>query len=111
MAYKVGDDISDWLDQMVDKMNFGCVSFIPENDLNLDSIKVGYFMYVASSPYEYVFPTPMKENTAEIVLYAKGTDASGEVTLLTSGETRTGFTVQAPIDCRVDFIIGYKNDE
>lgn len=109
MAYKILLSDDEWLAAMVDKTNFGCAD-IPEEDLVLDSAKYGYFMYTASDPYEFIFNTPLADSEAEIVLYAKGTDANGEITVLTSNVTRTGFTVQAPIDCRVDYIIGYKND-
>lgn len=109
MAYKVGEDISDWLEAMVGKMNFGCAE-IPTSDLPMDFSKFGSFDYVAADAYEHIFTAPLEEDERELVLYAKGIINDGEVTLLTTEVSRTGFTVQAPINCRVDFIIGYKND-
>lgn len=107
MGYKL--DIDDWLEQMVGKSLFGCVD-IPEGDLPLSNILLSWFNYTADDPFEHIFNVPLEDKTEELVLYARGSYGSGRVTLLTTEITRFGFTVKAPIDCRVDFIIGYKND-
>ncbi len=109
MAYKIGSEIDGWLAQMEALMVFGCAD-IPVEDLPLSDILISWFDYIADSEYAHTFNVPLEEKEEDLVLYAKGTYGSGEVTLLTTEITRTGFTVKAPIDCRVDFIIGYKND-
>ena len=109
MAYKLLTSDDPWVILMETSENYGCVD-IPVGDLPLDSIKIDWFDYTASDTYDHIFNVPMEESAAELVIYAKGTEAGGEVTIETTNVTRLGFTVQAPINCRVDFIIGYKND-
>lgn len=107
MAYKLGADIDPWLAEMEGKMNFGCAE-IPTEDLPLSDILFGKFAYIAKEPQVHVFVTPLPESEKELVLYRTGSFSGGEVTLLVTEVTRFGFTVKAPIDCTVDYVIGYK---
>jgi len=107
MGYRL--DNEQWLEDMEGMTTWGCAT-IPESELPLSDMLISWFDYTASDEYNHVFNVPLEDKPEDLVLYAKGTYTEGEVTILTTNITRTGFTVQAPIDCRVDFIIGYKND-
>ncbi|NOR87367.1 MAG: hypothetical protein GQ527_07145 [Bacteroidales bacterium] len=107
MAYKIGTDIDDWLLAMEGKMNFGCAE-IPQGDLPLSNILFGKFAYVANEPLSHLFVTPLEESEAELVLYRTGSYSEGAVTLLVTELSRFGFTVKAPVDCQVDYVVGYE---
>ena len=109
MSYRLSTE--EWLNMMNGITSYGCAP-IPEGSVPLDCIKMNWFDYYADEPFNHIFEQPLaiREDSIPIVLCATAVYTDGEVAIEISEITRHGFVVKAPIDCKVNYIIGYKND-